>query len=106
MPEFRKAGLCLLGMLGASFVHSADQWADPMRPDTWQTTTSRSSPTFRLSAIFLSGDRRVAILNGYPLRVGDRLGEAELIEIDEDRVTLSLGGRSIVTKLNTGRSEK
>lgn len=106
MREAAKHGLCALALLLVAALVRGEQWADPTRPDNYRSPTAASDRAFALSAIFVSGERRVAVLNGQLLRVGDRLGDAEVVRIDDDRVVLRAGSRSIVARLNNERSDQ
>jgi hypothetical protein len=107
VPESLKRLAVVIGALLSAPAANAGEWADPTRPDNHEVQgVAAAAPSFRLSAIFKSGDRRVAVLNGHLLRVGDRLGSAELVRIGEDRITLKIDGHSIVRTLDNGRQSK
>ena len=81
---------------------SADELYDPMRPYTPDAPIERSagSPGFALSAILYSPSRRVAVVNGRPVSVGDKVNGARVRRIDRGEVQLELGGK--VLKLTLG----
>ena len=98
--------IVLAGALGlfSSPALSAD-WNDPTRPDNYRASGPRgSAPVYRVSAIFTSNDRQVAVLNGRLVREGDRIGRAEVVSIDKDRVTLSVDQKTLVAALNNRRN--
>ena len=106
MPESMRILLHAAFILLLSAPASSADWVDPTRPDTYYAPVASAAPAYILSAIFRSGDRQIAVVNGRSLAVGDRLGRAKLVRIDADRITLELDGRSIVRKLKNGRPEK
>ena len=63
---------------------------------TWlfQTTASWS-----LQSILLGRDRRVAVINGTRVREGDRIGSAQVVRIDDSRVLIKTGGRTLTLYL-------
>lgn len=92
--------ICLSGVTIA-----AAEWSDPTRPDNLRIAEARAgTPVFRVSAIFTSNDKQVAVLNGRLVREGDRLGRATVTRIDEDRVTLSVDKKTMVATLNNRRN--
>ena len=80
-------------------------WNDPTRPDNYRVSgPSGSAPVYRVSAIFTSHDRQVAVLNGRLVREGDRIGRVEVVCIEKDRVTLSVDEKTLVAALNNRRN--
>ncbi|MBI1195735.1 MAG: hypothetical protein GC138_07810 [Gammaproteobacteria bacterium] len=54
---------------------------------------------FTLQAILVAKDRRSAIIDKHPARVGDRIHGAKVVAIDSNQVQLRYGGRTITLKL-------
>ncbi len=77
----------------------AESLRDPTRPYLEPTPVTKAQSRFHLSAIFVSDDRRVAILNGKRVKVGDLVEGAKVIEILNDELRLSYDGRLISTRL-------
>jgi MSHA biogenesis protein MshK len=82
--------------VAASFAH-ADTLIDPTRPAFAQAKSSAVArsvdPTSSLTAIFLSGERRVAVLDGKVVKAGDRVGDIVIQEISADSVRFTRAGR-------------
>lgn len=74
---------------------------DPTRPSAWRTGPV-AAPRFELQSVLLGGTRRIAFINGKAVRVGDAVGQAQVVSIERDGVTLSSQGRII--ELETGRT--
>lgn len=103
----RLSTLILSGLLLCLSSVSATQaeWNDPTRPDNLRDTVGHTgSPVFRVSAIFASNAKQVAVLNGRLVREGDRLGRATVTHIDENRVTLSVDEKTMIATLNNRRN--
>ncbi|MEM9404035.1 MAG: general secretion pathway protein GspB [Pseudomonadota bacterium] len=84
---------------------AAEDWNDPTRPDNYRASGPRGgAPVYVVSAIFSSDNRQVAVVNGRLVREGDRIGQVEVVRIDEDRVTLSANQKTRVVALNNRRN--
>ena len=77
---------------------SVDQLADPTRPAQFRDLQSADS--YRLESVLNSRQRRVAIINGKALTVGEKLGEARVQSIGVDSAQLQLGNKIIPLKLS------
>lgn len=68
---------------------------DPMRPSYLpaSSTSGKRAPTWRVESIVVSPDRRIAVINGKSLAVGDRIQGARVIAIDAYAVTLEMDGK-------------
>lgn len=79
------------------------QLEDPMRPPAYQqlpaSVTASSENLWALSSILISPDRRVAVINGQTVHVGDRLGESVVTRIEPSSVKLKSKGREITVSL-------
>tara|TARA_B100001179_G_C18230414_1_gene249731 strand:+ start:54 stop:386 length:333 start_codon:yes stop_codon:yes gene_type:complete len=94
---FGRAALLTVLLVGAQ----AFALDDPTRPYT--ATMSGSSDqaktaVYQLGSILISDQRRVAVINGHPKVVGDRIGQAKVTRIGVDRVELSVGGKSQILR--------
>ena len=79
---------------------SQAQLNDPMRPaQAPPVSASESAASWRLDSIILSGDRRLAVINGQSVSEGDQLGQARVSRIEATRVTLRVGQQSRVLTL-------
>lgn len=83
--------LCLAAAAVALPVRGDDSLSDPMRPPVLSSEEAASSkePKYVLHGTILGAERRVALVNGAVLELGDRIGEAELVGIDAGRVILA-----------------
>lgn len=87
--------LLLILLLAASA--GATEFRDPTRP--WQQPVERQtvqpSRSFVVNAIFVSSRRRLAIVDGVRVRVGDSVRGAVVTDISKDQVTLEIAGRTV-----------
>jgi len=77
---------------------------DPTRPYATKaiaTAATGGSPvsSFRVTAIFTSDLRRVAVVNGQRVREGDRVDGATVVEILADALRLNFQGKAITTRV-------
>lgn len=73
---------------------------DPTRPYAARMLGPiATAPRFELNAIFQSDTRRIAIVNGQRVGVGDGLDGATVTDISADSVALSYAGRTITAAL-------
>jgi MSHA biogenesis protein MshK len=80
----------------------AETLIDPTRPanaPTRAVVASSGEAAARVSAVFQTGGRRVAVLDGKVVKAGDRIGDAIVQEVMTDGVRLSRGGRIEVARL-------
>ena len=63
-----------------------------------------SSP--RLQAVMISGNHRSAIISGRSVTVGEKIGHAQIIRINESEVVLKSGGESRTLRLFTHPSKQ
>lgn len=96
----------LAALIGASAVPAA--WArgdlgDPTRPTGLNAPTAQraaAQPGWVLQSILVAPDRRVAVINGRSVRVGETVDGARVVGIDADRATLDAQGRRIDLRLH------
>ena len=72
---------------------------DPMRPFRPSAAARSMEPRFRLTAILVSDERRVAVINGRALRVGDAVDGAQLTAVRPSSVELRRGSRTFTVSL-------
>lgn len=98
----RKIPIILLTVLAAT-VHAQGEIRDPTRPPSqaeiavWfgNGAQGQARAPFRLQSILLGPERRIAIIDGQRLRVGERLENAEVRRIEPGRVVLDRNGERI-----------
>ena len=85
----------------ATFAARAENLVDPTRPPAGfggaATAPVESAP--RLQSILISSTRRIVIINGKTMKVGDKIGDAQLVAINENDVLLRTGKSLEVLRL-------
>ena len=82
--------------------------SDPMRPPAFAapagslTGEQASDGVPVLQSTLLSNGRRIAMIDGKPMKVGDRIGSARIISIDPGAVTLREANKTRVLQLYPG----
>jgi MSHA biogenesis protein MshK len=99
----RQSCILLLLAIGIAYAN-ADTLVDPTRPanaPTKSTAVRGAEPVSLLTAVFKSGDRRVAVLDGRVVKNGDRIGDIVIQEILADSVRYTRAGRVEIARLPT-----
>ena len=100
MTESRHCGRVLLA-LGLLATVAAGAVPDPTRPPSareaasWRGAGQSESPDWRLESVLISDQRRVAVINGQSVSVGDRVDGAEVVTIEPGRVRLRTDSRQV-----------
>ncbi len=80
--------------------------SDPMRPPAFAAPASAgessSAGGLVLQSTLVSDGRRIAMIDGKPMKVGDRIGAARIVSIDASTVTLREAKTIRVLKLYQG----
>ncbi len=108
MAERLIAALCALAaFLAASSATQAalaQPLADPMRPPAApapeQAGGEAATPQPRLQSVLISPSRRLAVIDGRVVRLGERVGDATLAAISESQVVLQRAGGRETLRLN------
>lgn len=95
-----------LALLAPLHSASGDDLRDPTRPYSAAPRRADAAIPFRVSAVFVARDRRVAIVNGKRVVEGDRVAGATVTAIYDNRVQLNLGGKPVVVRLLPDASRK
>lgn len=95
--------LLLLPAMTATALAS-DAIHDPTRPYSERSQSASPAANFEVSAIFISSERRVAVLNGKRVVAGDVVDGATVAAIAEGRLRLDYKGRIITVPLHRGGS--
>jgi hypothetical protein len=93
------AGLCLIAGSAANAVDLHDPTRPPFAAVAPSAARAPAAPRFQLSAIFLSGDRSVAVVNAMPVRCGERVGPYRVEKITADGVSYSYAGHTAFAPL-------
>jgi len=75
---------------------------DPTRPYTAVERKAVAAPRYVVNAIIVSPERRVAIVNGQRVGVGESVDNATVISIERQQLVLETNGRRITASLNDG----
>jgi MSHA biogenesis protein MshK len=104
------AALCALAALlagsSASQAAFAQALGDPMRPPATpgpspaEGSKESASAAARLQSVLISPGRRVAVIDGRVVRLGERIGDARLVAISESQVVLRRPSGRETLKLN------
>jgi MSHA biogenesis protein MshK len=100
--------LTLFGPVFCPPVSGQELLADPTRPTAAFRSGSGTGGTtavpakWTLASTLIAPDRRVAVINGKVVQVGQKIDGAELVAIEAGSVLLSRGGRKIELKLMAG----
>ena len=81
--------------------HASVELPDPTRPSFASDTVVRTGVEFKVTAIFVSDQRRHAVINGQVVTIGDQVDGAKVIEIREDGLDLFYRGEAITRRLLT-----
>ena len=77
---------------------------DPMRPfgaiSVNGAAPTVNGPRFALTSVLIASTRRVAIVNGKPLQLGDVVDGAEIVAIEPGTVRLRENGTELVLSLS------
>ena len=86
----------------------AQALSDPMRPPAFAAPSASATggPTSDggsgLQSTLLSSGRRIAMIDGKPMKVGDRIGAATIISIEPGAVTLREANKTRVLQMYPG----
>lgn len=72
---------------------------DPTRPYKASVPAAKAAAPFSVSAIIISADRRVAIVNGQSVGVGGSVYGATVVAIEKDYLILDRNGKRITARL-------
>jgi MSHA biogenesis protein MshK len=96
------AALLLVATLGVSSAPAAQSMGDPTRPPnvTAGTDNAESEPAaYQLQSVLIAPGRKVAIVNGETVHIGEKVGDAVVRNISESGVVLQYPDRSETLKL-------
>jgi MSHA biogenesis protein MshK len=98
--------MIVLGLLAASSAF-AQGLSDPTRPPSAspsiQNTTDEVS---RLQSVLISPGRKLAVIDGRTVALGERVGDATVVAIAPAQVILQRGGSYQTLKLHPGIEKK
>ena len=73
--------------------------AKPVATTATGTATATGVTGFRVTAIFTSKERRIAVVNGQRVGEGDLVDGATVVEILADALRLNVKGKAITTRV-------
>ena len=76
----------------------------PFRPSAAAPGAPDAPAGYVLTAVLISSARSIAVVNGKPYRLGDRVGAAELVRIEPQAVHLQEAGEDLIIRLRTTRA--
>ena len=82
---------------GTVFGAPSEVQVDPTRPPAFVSIDSADQKAAHarvLQSVLIAPGRTMAIIDGEPVRVGSRIGDARVMRIDETGVILSQGGKT------------
>ncbi|MBI4293691.1 MAG: MSHA biogenesis protein MshK [Betaproteobacteria bacterium] len=83
---------CVLALVSGTGECLAQALSDPMQPPAFAVAPGgESAPApaaLVLQSTLLSKGRRIAMIDGKPMKVGDKIGTAKIVAIDATSVTL------------------
>ena len=92
--------LCAMSLLAPSAVQSAP-FADPTRPpnavESGSGTLATAGP--RLESVLIAPDRRVAVISGQQVRLGEKFGDGRVVRITASEVVIRNGEATETLKL-------
>lgn len=87
----------------AAFAAAAQVLSDPTRPPTAAAAENKSEQSIAdstgLQSILISSGRKLAVINGQTIALGQKYGDATLVAIRETEVVLKTPGGTEVLKL-------
>ena len=92
-------------LLGAAHGAPAGMSVDPTRPPSPPSPAAgvpggeKGGQIRRVQSVLIAPGRSVAVVDGEMVRVGSRLGDAEVVKIDESGIVLRSSGRTETLKL-------
>lgn len=95
----------LLAVIASMPLGAVEIASDPMRPDTLLSVSARAAAPFRVNAIIVSDERRIAIVNGRRVGVGDAIGDATVVSISRAEVILDVDGKRQSLRVNNGAGQ-
>ncbi len=99
-------GVSAVLLFGPVLADDAELLRDPTRPWSARSVaaaatgkTGNATSSFRVTAIFTSDMRRIAVVNGQRVSEGDRVDGATVVEILADDLRLDLNGKTITSRV-------
>ncbi len=95
--------LAVLLLVTPILAYAQETLRDPTRPWSARSvavaTGHATTSSFRVTAIFTSDRRRVAVVNGQRVSEGDRVDGATVVEILADDLRLDFNGKAITARV-------
>ena len=103
---FKQALAVLTTAMVLGGMASAGELRDPTKPLQQRQASQQPAAITRysLDSILVSDSRRIAVVNGASLAVGERVGNATVKRIARDRVLLEINGKTQTLVLDSAPS--
>lgn len=105
-PLGRKSIVVLIFSSIFSASNAQENLRDPTRPYVERRSVTVAAPQYKVNAIIVSSDRRVAIVNGQRVVIGGSVNGARVVTIEKDHLTLEKDGKRIRAALNDRASRQ
>lgn len=95
-------GVLMAALCCAPLAMAGGDLPDPTKPAaavTQNVDSQESTGGLQLQSVLISPRRKLAVINGQTLHVGEKLGNAVLVKISEHEVVLKSGSETQVLKL-------
>jgi MSHA biogenesis protein MshK len=100
MAEYLNRAL-MIGLLSCCIMAQAENLPDPTRPPTGLGAYPNGAPDAGpvLQSVLISATRRIAIISGKTVKIGDKYGDAQVLSITPNEVVLRSGKDKQTLKL-------
>ena len=95
----KPTAMTLTGILGWLLLAAEPTWGASFADPTSPYVGGAPTPTSGLQSVLISDQRKIAVIDGRRVGVGDRVGQAVVTDIQPYRVLLRRGDQTITLKL-------
>ena len=92
--------------LAAASSAFAQALSDPTRPPSFSPSENTRNEASRLQSVLISPERKLAVIDGRTVTLGERVGDAKVVAIAPAQVILQRGGEYQTLKLHPGIEKK
>jgi MSHA biogenesis protein MshK len=102
----RLIALSLLFAASTSQAALAQALSDPTRPPSAASPQESEAAPSRLQSVLISPTRKIAVIDGRTVRLGERVGDATLVAIAPSEVTLQRGAKYETLRMHPAVEKK